>query len=125
MFKQYRRRQFSIEISQQSRSVSSIVEDNKITYTSTQTEDRNKNEIFLQLKEKFNVPSTSTSVKTLIFTLGPKFGSDKRVAAGFQTYRRQAKMVKEAVNKNCILLSPNPRRIRIINEVYLVNETHT
>ncbi|KAF2901339.1 hypothetical protein ILUMI_04845 [Ignelater luminosus] len=101
--------QSSIESSQQSQGVSFIPEDSKFTNTSTQTDDTNNNEILLQLKEKFNDPSTSTSLKTMILTLAPKSWSEKRLAEKFHTSIRQAKKAKELVKKNGILSSPNPR----------------
>ncbi|KAF2900919.1 hypothetical protein ILUMI_05268 [Ignelater luminosus] len=103
--------QSSIESSQQSQGVSFIPEDSKFTNTLTQTDDTNDNEILLQLKEKFNNPSTSTSLKTMILTLAPKSWSEKRLAGEFHTSRRQAKKAKELVKKNGILSSPNRRKL--------------
>lgn len=101
--------QSSSEFSQQSQGVSFIPEDCKFTNAETQTDDTSNDEILIQLKEKFNNPSTPTSAKIMILTLAPTSWSENRLAEEFHTSRRQAKKAKELVKQNGILSSPNPR----------------
>ncbi|CAG9788176.1 unnamed protein product [Diatraea saccharalis] len=105
--------QSSVQNSQESQGLYYVPEENTLT-KSTQTDDvkSNDNEILLQLKEKFNDPSTSVSMKTMILTLAPKSWSEKKLADEFRTSRRQAKKAKELVEQNGILSSPNPREGR-------------
>lgn len=100
----------SIQFSQQSQGSCYIPEENLLT-KSTQTDDVKSDEceILLQLKEKFNDPSTSVSMKTTILTLAPKSWSENKLADEFDTSRRQARKAKELVEKNGILSTPNPR----------------
>lgn len=66
-------------------------------------------EILNQLKEKFNSPSSSPSIKTMILTIAPKSWSENRLAQKIGTSRRQAKKAKQLVEVFGILTSPNPR----------------
>ncbi|CAH2106245.1 unnamed protein product [Euphydryas editha] len=63
-------------------------------------------EISNQLKEKSNNPSTS--IKTMILIIAPKFWSENRLAQEFGTSRRHAKKAKQLVEQFDILTSPNP-----------------
>lgn len=77
--------------------------------TSTKDVSMEYDEILNQLKEKFNSPSSSPSIKTMILTIAPKSWSENRLAQKFGTSRRQAKKAKQLVEVFGILTSPNPR----------------
>lgn len=66
-------------------------------------------EILKQLKEKFDDPSTSTSMKTMILTIAPKSWSENKLAKEFGTSRRQAAKAKQLVDQFGVMSSPNPR----------------
>lgn len=87
-----------------------FIPEDKFKHISTQTDTSIENEeILKQLKEKFNHPSTSTSMKTMILTIAPTSWSENKLAEEFGTSRRQARKAKQLVNQFGILSSPNPR----------------
>lgn len=88
----------------------SFVPEDKYQHIATQTDMLTDNEEILnQLKDKFNNPSTSISVKTMILTIAPKSWSENKLSQEFGTSRRQARKAKQLVEQLGILSSPNPR----------------
>ena len=86
-----------------------FIPEDKFKHSATQTDITENQDILQQLKDKFNDPSTSTSMKTTILTLTPKSWSENRLADEFGTSRRQARKAKQLVEEFGILSSPNPR----------------
>ncbi|CAG9571809.1 unnamed protein product [Danaus chrysippus] len=83
----------SSESSQNIRDKPFIPED-KFKHNSTQTDITMKNqEILKQLKDKFNDPSTSRSMKTLILTTAPTSWSEKKLTDEIETSRWQARKI--------------------------------
>lgn len=66
----------------------SFIPEDILKYNSTQSDTLiDSQETLKQVKDKFNDPSTSTAIKTMIMTLAPKLWSKNKLA----TSRRQSK----------------------------------